>query len=93
MTNAWGLYSMSTAVAVAGFACLQYSGTVVKADLMNMRLSQAPAVDDVRYGSLATHPSSQAYSKGMEIALASIVLILWVPFTGIIASSTSLEDL
>ena len=37
----------------------------------------SPAVDDVHYDSMATDPSCQACSKGMEIALASIVFMLW----------------
>lgn len=65
----------------------------LRADPSQMKLSQAPAVDDVRYDDLATDQSSQASSVLLEVLLTAMVFIMWVPITGLIASATSLQDL
>jgi len=65
----------------------------LRADPSQMKLSQPPAVDDVRYDDLATDPSAQSSSVLLEVVLTSLVFILWVPVTGIIGMATSLDDL
>lgn len=65
----------------------------LRADPSEMKMSQPPAVDDVRYDDLATDPASQSSSVILEVLLTSMVFVMWVPVTGIIAGFTSLEDL
>jgi len=90
----------STAASTSGFVtftsrrwCRLASREQLKADPTRMKLSKAPAMGDVRFDDLALDHSGQMFSRIMEISLTTLVFIMWIPITGIIASCTSLEEL